>query len=74
MSRTDFRMSDDGTIYVLDVNAMPNMDPERSLMPLLCRHHQISISDLILRMIKNHDYTYNQHDRILSLQDRMMFI
>jgi len=74
MSRTDFRMSDDGTIYVLDVNAMPNMDPERSLMPLLCRHHQISISDLILRMIKNHDYTYNHHVRILSLQDRMMFI
>jgi D-alanine-D-alanine ligase len=53
MSRTDFRMSPDGTIYVLDVNAMPNLDPEKSLLPALCQHHGISIQSLISRMINN---------------------
>jgi D-alanine-D-alanine ligase len=53
MSRTDFRMSEDGTIFVLDVNAMPNMDPERSLMPALCLHHGVEISNLIQRVIFN---------------------
>lgn len=74
MSRTDFRLSLDGQIYVLDVNAMPNMDPEKSLMPALCDYHQIAISDLIQRMIKNHNYVQNQHIKSLSFQERMMYI
>jgi D-alanine-D-alanine ligase len=74
MSRTDFRLGIDGHIYVLDVNAMPNMDPEKSLMPALCGYHQITISDLIQRMIKNHDYTQNHHSKPISLHERMMFI
>lgn len=53
MSRTDFRMAEDGTIFVLDVNAMPNMDPEKSLMPALCLHHGVDISNLIQRVISN---------------------
>jgi D-alanine-D-alanine ligase len=56
MSRTDFRMAHDGTIYVLDVNAMPNMDPEKSLMPALCFYHGIQMEDLIQRMIQNTFY------------------
>lgn len=55
MSRTDFRVSHDGTVYVLDVNAMPNMDPVRSLMPNICQFHGVSITDLITRVIANND-------------------
>ncbi|MBK9255438.1 MAG: ATP-grasp domain-containing protein [Saprospiraceae bacterium] len=57
MSRTDFRVSKDGTIYVLDVNAMPNLDPDKSLMPALCLHHGVSVTELIKRIVKNHEYT-----------------
>ncbi len=74
MSRTDFRMSESGDIYVLDVNAMPNMDPEKSLMPALCEYHEIAISDLIQRMIKNHDFTQNQLTKSVAFQDSMMSI
>jgi D-alanine-D-alanine ligase len=52
MSRTDFRMADDGTIYVLDVNAMPNLDPQKSLMPEICRRNGIPISELIRRVVE----------------------
>nr|HMU06247.1 hypothetical protein [Saprospiraceae bacterium] len=55
MSRTDFRVSQDGTVYVLDVNAIPNMDPVRSLMPNICQYHGVSITDLITRFIANND-------------------
>lgn len=51
MSRTDFRMTPEGDIYVLDVNAMPNLDPVRSLMPALCQHHGIDMKNLISRII-----------------------
>lgn len=51
MSRTDFRMTPQGDVYVLDVNAMPNLDPVRSLMPALCQHHGINMKNLISRII-----------------------
>ena len=51
MSRTDFRMDERGVLYVLDVNAMPNMDPKRSLLPALCQHHGVGMGDLIRRLI-----------------------
>jgi len=53
MSRTDFRIDNDGIIYTLDVNAMPNLDPDRSLMPALCLHHGIDMENLVSRLIKN---------------------
>ena len=53
MSRTDFRVDKNGHIYALDVNAMPNMDPVRSLMPNICQYHGVSITDLITRVIAN---------------------
>ncbi len=51
MSRTDFRVDDRGFIYVLDVNALPNLDPELSLMPAICENAGIPISELISRTI-----------------------
>ncbi len=56
ISRTDFRVNKNGQIYVLDVNAMPNMDPERSLLPAICQYHSVSIVDLIKRIIDNSNY------------------
>lgn len=53
MSRTDFRIDNDGIIYTLDVNAMPNLDPDRSLMPALCLHHDIDMENLVSRLLKN---------------------
>lgn len=53
MSRTDFRMTSDDKIYVLDVNAMPNLDPVKSLMPALCIHHGIDMENLISRILQN---------------------
>jgi D-alanine-D-alanine ligase len=51
MSRTDFKVDVDGEIYVLDVNAMPNLHPEKSVMPALCKHHHYPITTLIERII-----------------------
>lgn len=53
MSRTDFRVDAQNQIYALDVNAMPNLDPELSLMPAICNHAGIPIEMLIQRIIKN---------------------
>jgi D-alanine-D-alanine ligase len=53
MSRTDFRVSTEGQIYVLDVNAMPNLDPVKSLMPGICHYHGIQMKDLIQRVLDN---------------------
>jgi len=50
-SRTDFRMDENGNVFVLDVNAMPNMDPKFSLMPAICKFHGITICDLLNRII-----------------------
>lgn len=67
MSRTDFRMSAYGEIFVLDVNAMPNMDPEKSLLPALCFHHNVEIKDLIQRVIANTMYHAEQHGQSLQM-------
>ncbi|MBK7809474.1 MAG: hypothetical protein IPJ51_24800 [Saprospiraceae bacterium] len=56
MSRTDFRVDKNGHIYALDVNAMPNMDPERSLLPAICQYNGVAIMDLIKRIMDNSDY------------------
>lgn len=56
MSRTDFRVDKNGHIYALDVNDMPNMDPERSLLPAICQYNGVAIMDLIKRIMDNSDY------------------
>lgn len=51
LSRTDFRMDQDGMPHVLDVNALPNMHPERSLLPAICRHAGIPLPELMGRIL-----------------------
>ena len=72
MSRIDFRMAEDGNIFVLDVNAMPNMDPEKSLMPALCLQHGVGISNLIQRVIFNTLYIKGKSIVYKIQQNQMM--
>ncbi len=51
MSRIDFRVKND-IPYVLDVNTMPNMHPEKSLLPAILQHEGISLKELLLRKIQ----------------------
>lgn len=51
MSRTDLRVTEDGEVYILDVNAMPNLDPRNSYLPVLAEHSGISYAELIRRLI-----------------------
>lgn len=67
MSRTDFRVDANGVAYVLDVNALPNLDPVRSLMPAICLHAGIPVEELIDRTIKN---TLWRHRRRAIGQER----
>ena len=68
MSRTDFRVDVDGIAYVLDVNALPNLDPVRSLMPAICQHAGIPIEELIDRTIKNTLWRHRQRAGSQELQ------
>lgn len=62
MSRTDVRVDGD-RIYVLDVNAMPNLEPSLSFLPLITRHHGISYHELVQRLINRflHHYYSPKH-------------
>lgn len=51
MSRTDFKI-DNNQIFVLDVNAMPNIEPEKSFLPRICKHHGVAYYELILSMVE----------------------
>jgi len=51
MSRIDFRVKDN-VPYVLDVNTMPNMHPEKSLLPAILEHDGISLKQLLQRKIQ----------------------
>lgn len=51
MSRTDFRMDAQGVVYALDVNALPNLHPTKSLMPAICLHAGIDIPELLDRIV-----------------------
>jgi D-alanine-D-alanine ligase len=52
-SRVDFRMWN-GQVFILDVNAMPNMHPTLSLFPSLLREHGIRLSDFYKRLVRSH--------------------
>lgn len=51
LSRTDLRMDEHGVPHVLDVNALPNMHPERSLLPAICRNAGIPLEELMGRIL-----------------------
>lgn len=52
MSRIDIRMNDKGDIFILDINTLPNLDPDRSLLPKICIHQGINYSTLLDRVMK----------------------
>jgi len=53
MSRCDFRVHDH-VVYLLDVNAMPNLHPVKSLFPQILQHHGQSLKTLFTRMLSRH--------------------
>ncbi|MCU0341574.1 MAG: ATP-grasp domain-containing protein [Spirosomaceae bacterium] len=59
MSRTDLRVAED-KIYVLDINTMPNLDPQRSYLPALVRNYGLSMTDLVARLAQSATHWYQQ--------------
>jgi len=51
ISRTDFKICNN-KVYILDVNAMPNLEPEKSFLPRICQYNQISYNELVSRITK----------------------
>jgi D-alanine-D-alanine ligase len=51
MSRLDFRISND-KIYVLDLNAMPNLHQTKSLLPAILEYNSLSMKELFRRKLK----------------------
>jgi D-alanine-D-alanine ligase len=51
MSRLDFRVRENKP-YLLDVNAMPNLHPIKSLLPALLQQNGHSLKDLIANWIR----------------------
>ncbi len=50
ISRVDIRLSSDGIPYVLEINALPGLDPEESNFPIIARAAGISYETLIQRL------------------------
>lgn len=51
MSRTDMRMDSENRIFILDINTLPNLDPNRSLLPRICKNQGISLKVLLERIV-----------------------
>ena len=47
ISRTDIRLSQDGTPYVLEINPLPGLDPRESNFPLMAYAAGMKYEDLI---------------------------
>jgi D-alanine-D-alanine ligase len=47
ISRTDIRLSEDGTPYVLEINPLPGLDPRESNFPIMAYAAGMSYEDLI---------------------------
>jgi D-alanine-D-alanine ligase len=47
ISRTDIRLSPDGTPYVLEINPLPGLDPKESNLPIMAYAAGIKYEDLI---------------------------
>jgi D-alanine-D-alanine ligase len=55
MSRLDFRVRDNKP-YILDVNAMPNLHPIKSLLPAMMEYHSFSMKELIYNWVRINSY------------------
>jgi D-alanine-D-alanine ligase len=57
MSRTDVRIKDNH-VYILDVNAMPNIEPQQSFLPNIAYYNGITYAELVNRMVNCFAYHY----------------
>ena len=55
--RCDFRVQNNH-VYLLDVNAMPNLHPVKSLFPQILRHQDLTIKTLLKRMLARHEFLH----------------
>lgn len=51
MSRTDVRVQDE-KVYILDINAMPNIEPRQSFLPNIAYYNGITYAELVNRMVQ----------------------
>lgn len=51
-SRVDLRLSPDGTVFVLEANPLPGLDPAESSFPLMAKAAGIAYPDLIERIVE----------------------
>ena len=59
MSRTDVRVQD-GKVYMLDINAMPNIEPRQSFLPNIAYYNGITYAELVNRMVHCFYHHYYQ--------------
>jgi D-alanine-D-alanine ligase len=59
MSRTDVRVSGD-KVFILDVNAMPNIEPRQSFLPNIAYYNGITYAELADRMLNCFVHLYNK--------------
>jgi D-alanine-D-alanine ligase len=57
MSRTDVRIKNN-QVFILDVNAMPNIEPQQSFLPNIAYYNGITYAELINRMVNCFAYHY----------------
>lgn len=60
MSRTDIRVSGN-EVYVLDINTMPNLDPNRSYLPAIITHNGLTMNTLIERIVNSAEVWYEKN-------------
>lgn len=63
MSRTDIRLQN-GNVFILDVNAMPNIEPKQSFLPNIAYYNGITYADLVNRMVNCfvHHYSTKENE------------
>ncbi len=61
MSRTDIRVQDT-KVFILDVNAMPNIEPKQSFLPNIAYYNGITYAELVNRMVNYFVYQYVQQE------------
>jgi D-alanine-D-alanine ligase len=52
-ARLDFRIDGNGHPVIMDVNSMPNLDPENSFFPMLAAFNGLSYDELITKLFQN---------------------
>jgi D-alanine-D-alanine ligase-like ATP-grasp enzyme len=66
MSRVDVREYM-GSMYILDINTMPNMHPRKSLIPAILQENGIELSELLRRFIALNDQVRLTNGRLEGL-------